>query len=71
MTHLPVPSPKKESSMIRHIVASDNENSDTDDFEVIRLSMFFIKIIVFDFPESIVQIQRLTRLCKCLSLCVL
>ena len=72
MTHLPVPSSKKESTLIRHIVASDDENSDTDHFEVIRLCICFVKIIiVFDLPESIFQIQRLTWFCKCVSLHVL
>lgn len=71
MTHLPFPSPKMESTVIRHIVACDDENSDTDDFEVNSLCSFFVKIIVCDLYESIFQIQRLTGLCKCLSLCVL
>ena len=72
MTHLPVPSSKKESTLIRHIVASDDENSDTDHFEAIRLCICFVKIIiVFDLPESIFQIQRLTWFCKCVSLHVL
>lgn len=71
LKYLPFPSPKMESTVIRHIVASDDENSDTDDFEVISLCSFFVKIIVFDFSESMFQIQRLTGLCKCLSLCVL
>lgn len=71
MTHLPVPSSKKESTLIRHIVASDDENSETDHFEVIRLCIYFVTIIVFDLPESIFQIQRLTRFCKCVSLHVL
>lgn len=54
--------------VIRHIVASDDENSDTDHFEVIRLCICFVKIIIVsDLPESIFQIQRLTGLCKCVS----
>ena len=68
MTHLPVPSSKKESTVIRHIVASDDENSDTDHFEVIRICICFVKIIiVVDLPQSIFQIQGLTGLLKCVS----
>ena len=65
MTHLPVPSTKKESGVIRHIaIESDGEKSDTDNFEVIRqcICFLFVKIIIFfDFAELIYEQNKKFR----------